>query len=182
MTFSEDKFVDLYQQYRRHVYAYCRRRTGSEHAEDATADTFLVAWRRLDDIPEGGSALAWLYGVAYRVLGHHWRSRSRHRELEKKLSSLGVEAQPTPEVHVVNRHEKSQVVQAAAMLRAKEVEILRLAVWEELRAAEIGIVLGLSVDAVRQRLSRAKRSLAIQYNRLDANDSEPTAAQKGGGT
>ncbi|MEN8114053.1 MAG: sigma factor, partial [Actinomycetota bacterium] len=59
------------------VYAFCLRRSNVEDAMDATADVYLVAWRRIDDIPPGDQALPWLYGTARKVLANQRRSRSR---------------------------------------------------------------------------------------------------------
>jgi DNA-directed RNA polymerase specialized sigma24 family protein len=42
---------------------------------------FLTMWRRIDEVPEGDAALVWLYGVAYRVIGHQWRSVKRRSRL-----------------------------------------------------------------------------------------------------
>ena len=97
MTSGDAQFADLYGRYYRQVYAYCRRRTTSEHAEDAVVETFLVAWRRMDELPGGEQALAWLYRAAYRTLGHQWRGLSRRTRLNEKLSSVGVETVNPPE-------------------------------------------------------------------------------------
>ena len=42
-------FESIYVEHRPRVLAYCMRRTRSEDAADACAETFLVAWRRIDD-------------------------------------------------------------------------------------------------------------------------------------
>ncbi len=67
---------------------YCRRRLASDLVDDAVAETFLTAWRRLADVPVGEQALVWLYGVAYRMIGHQWRSTARRRRLETRLRSV----------------------------------------------------------------------------------------------
>src|SRR6266487_4669548 len=64
----EDAFRRIYQAYYRHVAAYARRRLNEGEAEDVVAETFLVAWRRVEDIPQGDLTLPWLYGVARRVV------------------------------------------------------------------------------------------------------------------
>jgi RNA polymerase sigma-70 factor (ECF subfamily) len=181
MTSGDAQFADLYGRYYRQVYAYCRRRTTSEHAEDAVAETFLVAWRRMDELPGGEQALAWLYRVAYRTLGHQWRGLSRRNRLHRKLSSVGVEAVNPPEDDFLVRSERSQVREATSRLKPAEVEVLRLAIWEELPQPDIAIALDLNIDAVRQRLSRAKKHLTDEYNRLENRRIKPPAAQKGGG-
>jgi len=74
---SEQRYRRLFDRYSRQVYAYCRRRTDPTAAADAAAETFTVAWRRLDDIPEGDAALGWLYGAARRVLANEFRRTRR---------------------------------------------------------------------------------------------------------
>lgn len=181
MTTGDAQFADLYNRYYRQVYAYCRRRTTGEHAEDAVAETFLVAWRRVDDIPQGEGTLPWLYRVAYRTLGHQWRGAGRRNRLNKRLSSVGVEVVNPPDDHFLIQEQRSQVREATAKLKTADIEVLRLAVWEELPQSDIAIALDLSVDAVRQRLSRAKKNLTAEYNRLEDRRIKPPAVQKGGG-
>ena len=69
------RFDPLFEDHYQAIYHYCLRRVGTPDAEDATAEVFAVAWRRLHDLPEGEATRAWLYGVAYRVVGNQYRSR-----------------------------------------------------------------------------------------------------------
>ena len=85
---DEARFADLYRRYGQHVRAYCTRRTASSDVADAVAETFLVAWRKIERIPEGDAILPWLCGVAYRVLSHQWRHKARGRRLVAKLQGL----------------------------------------------------------------------------------------------
>lgn len=88
MTDDEARFVDIYRQFGKPIQAYCARRTAGSEVADAVAETFLVAWRRIDQVPDGDAALHWLYGVAYRVLSHQWRHKARSRRLVEKLRGL----------------------------------------------------------------------------------------------
>src|ERR1700743_555243 len=54
-----------------------RRTTRPEDAADVLAETFLTAWRRLDEVPDGDGARLWLYGVARRVLANYYRGERR---------------------------------------------------------------------------------------------------------
>jgi RNA polymerase sigma-70 factor (ECF subfamily) len=72
---SELRYRCLFDRHHDEVHAYCRRRTDAEAAADRVAETFLVAWRRLGDVPEGDAALGWLYGVARRTLVNEYRRR-----------------------------------------------------------------------------------------------------------
>lgn len=63
------RFEALFKAYAADVMAYCSWRAGSaSDAQDATAEVFLTAWRRVDAIPEGDAARVWLYATARRVL------------------------------------------------------------------------------------------------------------------
>ena len=178
VTGSDGRFVDLYERFYRPVYAYCRRRTLADVVDDVVADTFLTAWRRIDDVP-GDQVLPWLYGVAYRVLGNQRRGLARHGKLGEKLASIGYLAPALPYEVVVMREESRQVLAALDSLRRVDREILLLSAWEELPQPEIALVLDISVEAVRQRLYQAKKRLAKAYDRMDGQRLTP-AAKKGG--
>lgn len=180
MTTSDARFVELYERHYLKVYRYCRRRTTADRVDDAVADTFLTAWRSLDDVPHGEGGLPWLYAVAYRVLGHQWRTTSRRKRLESKLSALGVTHATAPEEVLVQDQESRAVLEALSRLRPTDQEVLRLRVWEELGHKEVGEVLGISVDAVKKRVSRAQRKLAREFESVERRHSPSPAAQKGG--
>lgn len=179
-SLSDDRFVMLYRNHYRHIYAYCRRRTTQGRVDDAVADTFLTAWRKIESIPAGQSELAWLYGVAYKVIGHQWRSARRQRQLERKLGEIGTHPEVAVEVAVVAGAEAQQALEAAQQLKASELEILRLAIWEELPHADIGVVLGINANAVKQRLHRARQNLVKEYGRLQDGRNLSATTRRGG--
>ena len=126
MTANDARFVGVYGELFRYVYAYCRRRTSTDQVDDAVADVFLAVWRRIDELPGESEVLPWLYSVAYGVLSNQWRGTSRRRKLDQKLKAIGVETVAAPEDYVVIRHEYHQVLQAVTGLRATEQEIRTL--------------------------------------------------------
>ncbi len=177
---NEARFADLYRRYGQHVRAYCIRRTASSDVADAVAETFLVAWRKIEGIPEGDAILPWLYGVAYRVLSHQWRHKARGRRLIEKLQGMAIaEAKPL-EVVVIGNEKYRLVLQASSRLRPIDREVLRLTLWEEMSHADVAEVLGIGLAAVKQRAYRARRNLAAEYQKL-TNQPQPPAAWKGGG-
>ena len=136
-----------------------KRRTDSESAHDGAADTFLVAWRRIDQVPRDRE-LPWLYGVARRVLSQQRRSSGRRRNLAQKLGGLARSDVPEPDTLVVRNSEYAAVIDALERMGTHDQELLRLAVWEELPHADIGRILGCSAHAVDQRLYRATKRLS----------------------
>ena len=146
MTQSEAAtFAYLYQSFYRQVYAYCGRRVDADSVDDLVADVFLTVWRRIADAPIGGGALGWLYRISYLAASNHWRGTSRRKRLDEKLESIGIQPVPLVQDQVVVREQVREVIAAAQRLRERDVEILRLSLWEHLSADEIGAAGGQSL-------------------------------------
>jgi len=151
----EVRFERLYRQCADQVHAYATRRVGAASADDVVNETFLVAWRRLDDVPE--RPLPWLLGVARRVLANRRRADSRAAALRQRLM--------TEEAGYVGPHEadgevSQRVRQALAGLGERDRELLMLIAWEGLRVHEAAEVLGVRSGTLGVRLHRARRRLA----------------------
>ncbi len=180
MAADSTRFVEIYERSYRHVYGYCRRRTSADNVEDVVADTYLTAWRKIDQVPPGDDCLPWLYGVAYRVLSHEYRGTSRRRRLAQKLESVGATPVSVPEEYIVMRDESRLVLQALENLKPTDQEILRLTTWEELSHEEVAVALGISNGAARQRLHEAKKNLTREYTRLEKRRSPTPTLERGG--
>ena len=131
------------------VAGYVRRRADPDLVDDLVNEVFLVAWRRLDEVPE--HPRPWLLAVARNVLGTHIRGARRTRALAQKLASVEVDwaawDQPLT---------GSEVAAALAALRPKDCEALMLVTWEGLAPTEAAEVLGESAASFRVRLHRAR--------------------------
>ena len=98
-----------------------------------------------------------------------------------KLHSLAQVEALAPDVILVRSEEHRVVLAASTRLKPVDQEILRLTLWEELSHADIAVVLGIEVTAVKQRAYRARQNLADEYRKL-TGDRKPPAARKGGGS
>jgi len=123
---DEERFDALYRRYYGRVLAYVLRRATSEVAHDVVADTFLVAWRRLERLPD--DPLPWLLGVARKTLANQWRSARRRQAL---LTELKAEEVARPNTATGPTGGASLDV-AAALDRLSEAdrELLLLIAWE----------------------------------------------------
>lgn len=162
-TDVQRRFEDLYAAHHRAVLAYCARRAPRWDAWDAAAEVFLVAWRRIDEVPPPDEQRAWLLGVAYRVLANQRRSAERRRRLAERAAKSGI-APGWPDEVVVQSEDAAEVMAALERLSPTDREVLQLMLWEGLSPVEIAGVLGLSRGAVDQRYSRAKRRLARELD------------------
>jgi DNA-directed RNA polymerase specialized sigma24 family protein len=78
MSDPEERFAALYADHYPPILRYAVRRIDGEHARDIAMETFLIAWRRLDDVPRAADeALLWLYRVARNTLANEQRGIRR---------------------------------------------------------------------------------------------------------
>ena len=124
--------------------------------EDVVAETFLIAWRRWDDLPAPGRELAWLYGIAFRVVSNYRRSRDRRVRLHTRLA-FERDSHLAPDDHDVPDMEP--ILRAIDALRTSERELLEFVYWERLTYRDIALIVGVSENAVGVRINRAKRNL-----------------------
>lgn len=170
---DEERFRALYQAEATSILGYALRRVGRDSAHDVVADTFLVAWRRMDQVPEGRAGRLWLYGVARRVLANHRRGDARRTRLGERLrAELAV---VLPDGWEDRGHEVTVVRQAVAALDEVDRELLLLTTWEGLTPSEVAEVLDLTPVAVRSRLHRARRRLAAQLEASGGAQRSPAA-------
>ena len=172
-------FAELYRRHHRPIRDFCRRRVDRHLVDDAVAETFLTAWRRLDAIPAGAEALVWLYRVAYRVIGHQRRAFARRRRLEDRLRSVAPLPVAAADESIADGDEFRLVLAAAARLGEHDAEVLRLTAWEHLSVADIAAVLEIDPNAVKQRLYRARQNLGREFRRLQSHRTTPVAAKGG---
>lgn len=168
---SRHEFDDLYERHHRAILAYALRRTPSlSDAEDAAAETFVIAWRRHDDISD--EPLPWLYAIARRVLANQRRSGERRVRLLQRIRS---EPQDVPTPFAMGTDGPALV--ALRRMRPDDQELLRLVAWEGLGHAEIAVVLGISVNAVTIRLHRARRRFveALERSTVKGSDQDRTS-------
>jgi RNA polymerase sigma factor (sigma-70 family) len=156
----------LFTSHAAQVFAFASRRTTRVEAEDVVSETFLVAWRRLDDVPE--HALPWLLAVARRSLANRRRSESRQSAVRSRLGPEERDpgAMPEPADADVNI-----VLHALAELPPAERDAITLLAWDGLTPDEAATVLGCSRATFYVRVHRARRKLS---RRLGAGSAHPT--------
>lgn len=144
------------------VFGYARRRADEEPAREALAETFTVAWRRLDEVPD--EPLPWLLGVCRRVLANQRRGEGRRRSLVARLGGLAPDALPD----LAESTADAVGVRAAFLaISRRDREALALVAWDGLTPGEAAVVCGCSAGAFTTRLHRARRRLAEALARED---------------
>jgi RNA polymerase sigma factor (sigma-70 family) len=150
------RFTALWEEHADRVLAYARRHVPPQDAQEIVAETFLVAWRRLADVP--GSALPWLLVVARNTIANHRRSGYRRALVDDELARLEAVAASTVAAEVTAAERTGALTRLAA-LSTTEREALLLVAWDGLTPSQAAQVAGCSVSAFHVRLFRARRRL-----------------------
>jgi RNA polymerase sigma-70 factor (ECF subfamily) len=144
---------------------YLARRTDAATADDVLAETLLVCWRRLDELPE--DPLPWCYGVARHCLANAQRGVRRQQRLASRIAAVDPPAATAP--GPAGDGGDPDLDEALAALREDDAELLRLWAWEQLAPSEIAEVLGVTPNAASIRLHRARGKLRDQLTRRKAS-------------
>jgi RNA polymerase sigma-70 factor (ECF subfamily) len=170
MADERERFERIYRENFRAVLRFAAMRIDPERAKDVAAETFLVAWRRLDDVP--AEPRLWLLGVARKVIAAQFRSQTRRDALSVRLQG---EPQEEPTDLAGLLVERDSVLAAFAALHERDREVLRLVAWDGLSPAEAAEVLGVTRLAYAVRLHRARRRFE---RKLERDVPSPDVAQK----
>lgn len=153
----EERFRAIYAEHYDAVLRFARRRTDPDRAEDVVAEAFLVAWRRLDQVPSRpGEALPWLYAVTRHCLMSAARAAGRQAGLAVRIADHPPPGDPDPSAAADQRLD---LAAAWRHLSPDDQEVLALALFEDLPSVQASRVIGTSPSAYRLRLSRARRRL-----------------------
>lgn len=188
------RFEALFNEHYGALHRYALRRAEPALAEEVVNEAFLVAWRRLDSVPE--DPLPWLYATAGHVLANRRREAARHdRRVGAAAAEAGVTAArgdqsvtpaggAAPGDPVTRRRraaaidsardpadrlaERDAALRAFAALKEPDREALRLVAWERLSLADAARAAGVSRPAFAMRVHRARRRLAARLREQDA--------------
>ncbi|MCW2793708.1 MAG: Sigma-70, region 4 type 2 [Nocardioides sp.] len=152
---------------------FLARRTDAATADDVLADTLLVCWRRLDELPE--EPLPWAYGVARNCLANAERGARRQRRVAAKIAVVDPPTETTPGPV----EDDEQVAEALARLRPDDAELLRLWAWEQLTPAEIATVLDITPNAASIRLHRARQKLGDELRKTGGGSGHEESREEG---
>jgi RNA polymerase sigma-70 factor (ECF subfamily) len=169
----EQRFREIYDAAYVDLLRFVRRRVHPTHAEDVVGEVMLVAWRRLDDVPDDLSAArAWLFGVARNTLQNTRRREDRQDAVAVRLAEAR-HGPGDPGQHPDLVAHRVDIAAAWPLLSALHQEAIALSVLDGLTAPEAAAVLGISPTAFRLRLSRARRTLRRHVESAEAGEPVP---------
>ena len=162
---DQEAFGRLVETYQNPVYNLCYRMLGNANdAEDAAQETFLRAYNGLKRYDRQRSFSTWLLSIA----AHYCIDQIRRR----RFTVMSFEELPYfdppdqglgPESSLVKKQKQHKVQALLDNLTPQDRAAVVLRYWYDLSYEEIGESLSLTVSAVKSRLHRARRELAMTW-------------------
>jgi len=146
----------------RGVYSLLRRLCGDpDLAADLTQDTYRKAWDALPGFDRRSQFSTWLFRIAYTTFLNHLRRPRRLVSLEEKHEAAVPDPAPAAD-EVVGRELEGDRLRRAVLALPEDLRYTVTAVfWGELPVKEIARQEGITTVAIRKRLKKAFRLLAL---------------------
>jgi RNA polymerase sigma-70 factor (ECF subfamily) len=169
----------LVETYAPRVLRFSRKLCGaSADAEDVMQQTLLSVMSHIGEFRGESQFASWLYSIAR---GHCVKQRTRgaaahaSEPLERVAGAVSAPARQAPDENVSREQLEQALDSAIGALEPVQREVLVLRDIEGLSAPDVAQALGISVDAVKSRLHRARKTLREQLTPW-LEQSEPSAA------
>lgn len=154
---DRDAFQGLYELNVEAVARFVSRRCAPSQVDDVVAEVFLRAWKARDRFePQGFRYLSWLLRIAQNLI------ISQSRRPIRENYSLDSAAEPQSEdasERLVDQLVGSSMRELLNSLPERQRVVLELRFVEDLSSTEVGEILGISGDAVRQLTVRSLRQV-----------------------
>jgi RNA polymerase sigma-70 factor (ECF subfamily) len=175
----------LLVRYQPHLYRFGLRMCGNaDDAGDVAQESLMSMARSLRDFRGDSSVSSWLYTIARRFCLKKRRRSKFSPAWQESLDAPGTEAvqrladpSPSPEQTASNRELAAALTQAIDALDPPQREVLILRDVEGFSAPEVARIVGLSVDAVKSRLHRAR--VAVRQALVPAFRDPSTGSTRG---
>ena len=170
------EFSDIYDQFHEKLTHYLERMVGKNHAEDLAQEVFMKINKGLKDFKGKSSLSTWVYRIATNAALDKMKSRALRESKNKvSLSDPLEEAEPentgilieetslSAEREAVRNEMNECIREFVDKLTANYRTIIILSEIKDLQNQEVADILGISLDAVKIRLHRARTRLKAEF-------------------
>lgn len=151
---DEKWFERQFAEHSEAIVRFLYRRGAYNDAEDLAAETFVVLWKKKEEVPDGAE-LPWLYKTAGLTLSN-WYRKKKSLPLGDNQETLDSTDFDDPAHKVLD---SVSMRQALSELSARDREILLIVAWEGLSGQDLADYLGVRRSAADAALSRARKRL-----------------------
>jgi RNA polymerase sigma-70 factor (ECF subfamily) len=182
---KHESFRVLVERHGRKVFGLAYRMTGNEHdADEVVQETFLRCYKRLDSFESRSTFSTWLYRIASNCaldLLARRKQDKQHIETETRRNEDGenpedraleyAAPQPGPERMLLSAELRNRIAGAMQRLTPVERTAFVLRHFEGQSVAEIGTVLKVKDEAVKNTIFRAVKKMRVELEPFMASGS-----------
>jgi RNA polymerase sigma-70 factor (ECF subfamily) len=171
MTSEELQFQQIYEEYQARILLYMSRMVGESIAEDLTQDVFVKVGLALKDFRQDSQLHTWIYRIATNTAIDWLRRASTRKETKKDFHTENPDERDEKEPECI----PVQIIEGEQRVIKKEMNgcirsvidtlsesyrsVIILSELEEIQDSEIAEILGISLQAAKIRLHRARARL-----------------------
>ena len=167
---DRQSFSYLVEAYQTPVYNLCYRMLGSAaDAEDAAQEVFIRAYKAIKRYDPSRKFSTWILSITSNYCIDQYRRRKLPTFSYDELPEPDIpDRQPAIETNLTNMEDSQHIQAMLEHLSPVDRAAVILLYWYEYSYDEIAAELNLSVSAVKSRLHRARRDLALLWSQAQA--------------
>ena len=179
---DEVAFNQIVESFQKPVFNLCYRMLGStEAAEDAAQETFWRAYQSIKKYNPDRSFATWLLSIAaHYCIDQHRKRKLPILDIDDYLTETVADQNiPNPEAVTLQKEHQSQIQELLNELPELDRAAITLRYWHECSEEEISQVLDITVNAVKSRLHRARKKLAVAWQSQNQNSPQVERMKNG---
>jgi len=182
MKGDEIAFNQIVESFQKPVFNLCfRMLSNTEAAEDAAQETFWRAYQSIKKYNPDRSFATWLLSIAaHYCIDQHRKRKLPETDIDDYLAETAPDNNiPNPEAVVIQKEHQTQIQDLLNELQDLDRASVVLRYWHECSEEEISQILDISVNAVKSRLHRSRKKLAIVWQSQNQYSSQVERMKNG---
>lgn len=168
-----DGFYNLIKPYQNRLYTFLLRLSGNrEDAEELLQDTFMRIYRNLSRFDGRASFQTWIYTIAMNQF-KSYRRKKRFKQISLEALNQNqwageLEPSLSPELLLEEKEMRNEILSLMGFLKPEMKAALVMKYMQSFSYQEIGKVLGISEDAAKMKVFRARKEILVRFGKEKA--------------
>ncbi|HOQ37214.1 MAG TPA: RNA polymerase sigma factor [Acetivibrio sp.] len=165
-----NSFEELMTLYQDKLFNFLAKMTYSrEDAEEITQEVFIKVYKNLYKYNNKWSFSTWLYRIAINTLRTEYRKVKNLKKIDyyTNVPDLPASLSDYPEIAYEIKEQRGQIMKLIDELKEDQKTALLLRCMQDFSFKEIGDILGISPEAAKMKIQRAKQTICRKYEKLE---------------
>ncbi|NLP14925.1 MAG: RNA polymerase sigma factor [Clostridium sp.] len=165
-----DSFEELITLYQDKLFNFLSKMTYSrEDAEEITQEVFIKVYKNLYKYNNKWSFSTWIYRIAINTLRTEYRKIKNIKKIDyyTNIPDLPANLSDYPEIAYEMKEQRGQIIKLIDDLKEDQKTALLLRCMQDFSFKEIGDILGISPEAAKMKIHRAKQTICRKYEKLE---------------